>query len=98
MTDNTEDQQKPEGPNIPLDLAALVEGLGSNSDALNRAALIGAAYAGQNPGYADQQKQQAATNLLSARELDVARRAGMSPAQYLDAKQASAENRPIDGN
>jgi len=96
MSDQNEtpqDQQEPVAPIIPQELADLLN-VGMS---IPQAAAFGIDWAGKHPDYAEQQKQAAATNLLSERELDVASRAGMTAVDYLEAKKASAENRPIDG-
>ena len=65
---------------------------------IQRAAALGAAFAHEMPAFVEQQKQKVAASQLSPLELDLSGRVGMTAADYLEAKKASAENRPIDGS
>jgi len=78
------DEEKP-APTIPPQLSAMVKGRKPD-----QAAAIGAAHAGQMPEFIEQQRQSAATNLLTEVELSYAQSFGMTPADYLAARNAGS--------
>jgi len=82
------DQKQTEGPVIPIDLAELVDVEGMDN---RHAAVIGMRFASANPGYAEQVKQRAATNLLTEVELSYCDSFNISPADYLKNKRAGSD-------
>jgi len=89
----TDDQQRPEDQQQPIIPQELADQL-NDGMSIQQAAREGIDYVGQNPNYAEQQKQAAATNLLSELELDLASRAGLTPADYMRHKNLAGK--PID--